>query len=73
MRELLPKRRHEMPKVLRLDKGAEEGLQELLKFLLESGKVKGVITLTKWMKAGGGLICLLPAYMCPEILFRFFP
>ena len=42
-----------MPKVLRLNKGAEEGLQELLRFLLESGKVKGVITLTKVDESGG--------------------
>ncbi len=36
-----------MSKALRINGGAEEGLRELLKFLLESGKVKGVLTLTK--------------------------
>ena len=36
-----------MPKVLRIDKSSEEGLKELLKFLLETGKVKGILTLGK--------------------------
>lgn len=36
-----------MPKVLRINKGTEEGLRELLKFLLENGRVKGVVTLQK--------------------------
>ena len=36
-----------MPKVLRINKGSEEGLKELLRFLLENGKVKGVLTLRK--------------------------
>ncbi|MGB5925826.1 MAG: Coenzyme F420 hydrogenase/dehydrogenase, beta subunit C-terminal domain [Dehalococcoidia bacterium] len=36
-----------MTKALRIDKSAEEGLKELLKFLLENGKVKGVLTLRK--------------------------
>ncbi len=36
-----------MPKALKLNKGAEECLLEFLKFLLESGKVKGVFTLEK--------------------------
>ena len=36
-----------MPKVLRINKGTEEGLKELLRFLLENGKVKGVLTLRK--------------------------
>ena len=39
-----------MPKLLRLNKGAEEGLRDLLRFLLESGKVRGVFTLTKHTK-----------------------
>jgi formate dehydrogenase subunit beta len=41
-----------MPKVLKLNKGAEEGVRELLRFLLESGKVKGVFTLSKMDKNG---------------------
>lgn len=36
-----------MPKVLRMNKSTEEGLKELLKFLLENGRVKGVLTLRK--------------------------
>lgn len=36
-----------MAKVLELNKGIEEGLLELLRFLVESEKVSGVITLTK--------------------------
>jgi len=36
-----------MTKALELNKGIEEGLQGLLKFLLESGKVSGVIALTR--------------------------
>lgn len=36
-----------MPKVLKLNEGAEKGLRALLRFLLESGRVKGVLTLTK--------------------------
>jgi len=47
MRELPPKRRSDMAKVLELNKGIEEGLQGLLKFLLESERVSGVVTLTK--------------------------
>ncbi len=41
-----------MSKVLRISKGAEQGVQELLKFFLESGKVKGVLTLTKINNSG---------------------
>jgi len=36
-----------MPKLLKIDKGVEECIKELLKFLLEDGKVKGVFTLQK--------------------------
>jgi len=36
-----------MSKVLMVSKAAEDGLRELLKFLLENGKVKGVVTLRK--------------------------
>ena len=34
-----------MPKMLKLNKSAEEGVRELLRFLLESGKVKGIFAL----------------------------
>jgi formate dehydrogenase subunit beta len=47
MQESLPDRRHRMIKVLRIDKSAEDGLKGLLRFLLEKGKVKGVLTLRK--------------------------
>jgi formate dehydrogenase subunit beta len=42
-----------MPKALKLNKGAEECGLEFLKFLLESGKVKGVFTLKKVGEGGG--------------------
>ena len=47
MQESLPDRRDRMTKVLRINKGAEKGLKELLKFLLENGRVKGVVALRK--------------------------
>ncbi|MFC1873347.1 4Fe-4S binding protein [Chloroflexota bacterium] len=42
-----------MPKVLRINKDAEEGVRELLRFLLESGKVEAVLTLMKTDESGG--------------------
>jgi formate dehydrogenase subunit beta len=47
MQESLPDRRPRMTKVLSIDKSAEDGLKELLRFLLENGKVKGIIALRK--------------------------
>jgi len=47
MQESLLDGRDRMTKVLRIDKSAEEGLKELLKFLLKNGKVRGVLTLRK--------------------------
>ncbi len=41
-----------MTKVLRIGKSAEVGLKELLKFLLENGKVKGVVALRKMGEDG---------------------
>ena len=41
-----------MPKVLKQDKSAEDGVRELLRFLLESGKVKGAFTLSKLNEKG---------------------
>lgn len=41
-----------MTKVLRMNKSAEEGLKELVRFFLESGKVKGVLTLKKVSEYG---------------------
>lgn len=40
-------------KVLKINKSTEQGVQDLLKFLLESGKVKGVLTLRKISENGG--------------------
>lgn len=47
MQESLPDRRTRMTKVLSIGRRAEDGLKELLRFLLENDKVKGVITLRK--------------------------
>jgi formate dehydrogenase subunit beta len=47
MQESLPNRRARMTKVLSIDKSAEDGLKGLLRFLLENGKVKGVVALRK--------------------------
>ncbi len=42
-----------MPRLLRLNKGVEQGLRELLRFLLESGRVRGVFSLTKEDETSG--------------------
>jgi len=52
MQESLPDRRDRMTKVLRIDKSAEDALKELLRFLLEDGRVKGVLTLRKMDEHG---------------------
>jgi formate dehydrogenase subunit beta len=41
-----------MTKVFTIDKGKEDGLKELLRFLLETGKVKGILTLRKTAEDG---------------------
>ena len=41
-----------MTKVLKINKGTEEGLKELLKFLLENGRVRGVVTLQRMGEYG---------------------
>jgi formate dehydrogenase subunit beta len=43
----LPDRRARMARILNIGKSTEEGLKELLKFLLENSKVKGVVALRK--------------------------
>ena len=53
MQRHLPDRRGKMPRLLRMDKGAEESVRELLRFLLESGKVDGVLSLARTGKNGG--------------------
>ena len=52
MQESLPDRRDRMTKVLSTDKSAEDALKELLRFLLEDGRVKGVLTLRKMDEHG---------------------
>ena len=41
-----------MPKVLKLDKAAEDGLRDVLTTLLETGKVAGVFTLARICQEG---------------------
>jgi formate dehydrogenase subunit beta len=48
-----------MSKVLRISKSAEDGLKELLKFLLENGKVKGVVTLRNTGEDGAVVYSLI--------------
>jgi formate dehydrogenase subunit beta len=62
-----------MPKVLRLNKGAEEGLRELLRFLLEKGKVKGVFTLRKLDQSGGVAYSLITDPAVLEEAVPLFP
>jgi formate dehydrogenase subunit beta len=52
MQESLLDRRTRMTKVLRIGKSAEDGLRELLRFLLDNGKIKGVVTLRKMGEYG---------------------
>jgi len=52
MQEPLPGRRDRMTKVLRLDKSSEDGLRELLRFLLKKGRVKGVLALRRMGEHG---------------------
>jgi len=42
-----------MPEILKWNKGVEEGLIDLLKSLLQNGKVRGVFTLAKIDENGG--------------------
>ena len=62
-----------MPKVLKLDRGAEEGVRELLRFLLESGKVKGVFTLARTGKQGAVGYSLMAAPGALEDAQPLFP
>ena len=50
--QALPDRRDRMTKLLRINESAEDALKGLLKFLLENGKVKGVLTLRKMGEYG---------------------
>jgi formate dehydrogenase subunit beta len=62
-----------MPKVLRLNKGAEEGVRELLRSLLESGRVKGVFTLRKVGQSGGAAYSLITDPAALEEALPLFP
>jgi formate dehydrogenase subunit beta len=62
-----------MPKVLRLNKGAEEGALEFLRFLLESGKVKGVFTLRKVDESDGVAYSFITAPAALEWALPLFP
>jgi len=44
-----------MPEGLKINKGAEEAVRELLRFLLESGRVSGVLALGRTGGASGGV------------------
>ena len=48
-----------MPRLLKLNKGAEEGVRELLKFLLTSGKVRGVFSLSRIGENGAAAYSLI--------------
>jgi formate dehydrogenase subunit beta len=62
-----------MPKALKLNKGAEEGVRELLRFLLESGRVKGVFTLRKVDESGGVAYSLITDPAALEEASPLFP
>jgi len=62
-----------MTKVLSIDKSAEDGLKELLKFLLENGKVKGVVTLRKTAADGAISYSLITNPDDIESTVPFFP
>jgi len=62
-----------MPKVLRSNKGVEECLPEFLRFLLESGKVKGVFTLRKVGESDGVAYSLITDPAALEEALPLFP
>jgi len=62
-----------VPKVLRIDKGVEEGIQELLKFLLESKKVKGVFALKRINEKGAVAYSLITDPALLKDVLPFFP
>ena len=62
-----------MPKVLRLNKGAEEGIKELLKFLLENGDIRGALTLTKLDESSGVAYSLVTDPKMLEDALPLFP
>jgi len=62
-----------MAKVLKLNKGAEQCLLELLRFLLEEGRVKGVFTLSKVGENGGVAYSLITDPAALEEALPLFP
>jgi formate dehydrogenase subunit beta len=62
-----------MAKVIKMNKGAEQCLLELLKFLLESGKVRGVFTLSKLGENGGVAYSLITDPARLEAALPLFP
>jgi formate dehydrogenase subunit beta len=62
-----------MAKVVKLNKGAEQCLLELLRFLLESGKVKGVFTLSKVGESGAVAYSLITDPAALEAALPLFP
>ena len=59
-----------MPELLKLNKGAEEGMRELLRLLLQSGKVAGVFTLVPVSENGGLAYSLITD---PDVLEEALP
>ena len=59
-----------MPNVLTLNTGAEEGIKELLKFLLENGDIRGVLTLAKLDEGSGVAYSLITD---PKLLEKALP
>ena len=62
-----------MPKVLNLDKGAEEGVKELLRFLLENGRVRGVFTLSRLGENGAIAYSLITSAQEIDSAMPLFP
>jgi len=62
-----------MTKILRTGKGTEDGLKELLRFLLDNGKVKGVLTLRKTDEDGAVSYSLITAPAGIESAVPLFP
>ncbi|MCK4234551.1 Coenzyme F420 hydrogenase/dehydrogenase, beta subunit C-terminal domain [candidate division WOR-3 bacterium] len=62
-----------MTKVLKINKSVGEGVQELLKFLLKSGKVKGVFTLRKINDNGAVAYSLITGLDMLKDAMPFFP
>jgi len=62
-----------MTKALKINKNAEQGIKEFLRFLLESGKVKGVFSLKKINKEGAVAYSLITDPKDLEDSVPFYP